>query len=193
MFTESMLDLFEAGVITNRKKNLWPGKFICTFAMGTDRMYRWLDNNPGVCELRGSYVNDPYVVAQNDNMMSINTAISVDLTGQVCSESLGPKQFSGTGGQLDTHRGAVKSKGGKGIIALRSTVKDGSISTIVPALPLGSAVTVPRQDIDYVVTEFGIAHLRGRSVSQRVQSLIGIAHPDFRNELTEQAKKLKYL
>lgn len=193
MFTESMIDLFEAGAITNRKKNLWPGKFIFTFAMGTERMYRWLENNPGVLELRGRYVNDPFVVAQNDNMVSINTALCVDLTGQVASESLGPRQFSGTGGQLDTHRGAVKSRGGRGIIALRSTAKGGSISTIVPMLPPGSAVTVPRQDVDTVVTEAGAAVLRGRTVSQRVRALVEIAHPDFRESLTAEARKLHYL
>jgi acyl-CoA hydrolase len=193
MFTESMIDLFEAGVITNRRKSLWPGKFIFTFAMGTERMYRWLENNPSVLELRGRYVNDPFVVAQNDNMVSINTALCVDLTGQVASESLGPRQFSGTGGQLDTHRGAVKSRGGRGIIALRSTAKSGSISTIVPVLPAGSAVTVPRQDVDTVVTEFGAAVLRGRTVSQRVRALAAVAHPDFREELLGEARKLHYI
>lgn len=193
MFTESMIDLFEAGVITNHKKNLWPGKFICTFIMGTDRMYKWVEDNPGIMELRGKTVNDPFVVAQNDNMVSINTAISVDLTGQVCSESIGPVHFSGTGGQLDTHRGAVKSKNGRGIIALRSTAKKGTVSTIVPMLAPGSAVTVPRQDIDVVVTEFGAAFLRGRTVSQRVRALIAVSHPDYREELKKEAAKLGYI
>ncbi len=193
MFTESMIDLFEAGVITNRKKNFWPGKFICTFIMGTERMYKWVEDNPGIMELRGKTVNDPSVVARNDNMISINTAISVDLTGQVCSESIGPVHFSGTGGQLDTHRGAVKSKNGRGIIALRSRAKKGTLSTIVATLPAGSAVTVPRQDIDVVVTEFGAAFLRGRTVSQRVKALIAVAHPDFRAELQREAEKLAYI
>jgi len=193
MFTESMIDLFEAGAITNRQKSLWPGKFVFTFAMGTERMYRWLENNPGVLELRGRYVNDPFVVARNDHMVSINTALSVDLTGQVCSETLGPKQFSGTGGQLDTHRGAVESKGGRGIIALRSTAKGGAISTIVPFLPPGSAVTVPRQDVDTIVTEHGVAALRGRTVSQRVQALVAVAHPEFRKSLLREARTLHYL
>lgn len=193
MFTESMIDLYEQGVITNKKKSLWPGKFICTFALGSQRMYDWLENNPSVLLLRGSYVNDPYIISQNDNMVSINTAISVDLTGQVCSESLGTVQYSGTGGQLDTHRGAVMSKNGKGIIALRSTAKKGTVSTITPMLAEGAKVTVPRQDIDYVVTEYGVAHLRGRTVAQRVKALIDIAHPDFRNELMDEAKKLKYI
>jgi len=122
MFTETMIDLFETGAITNKRKTLWPGKFVCTFALGTRRMYDFIDDNPGIMMLRGRIVNDPYVVAQNEKMVSINTALMVDLTGNVCSEALGTQHFSGTGGQLDTHRGAVKSKGGKGIIALRSTV-----------------------------------------------------------------------
>ncbi|AHC15346.1 acetyl-CoA hydrolase/transferase family protein [Salinispira pacifica] len=193
MFTESMIDLFESGAVTNGKKTLWPGKFVFTFALGSKRMYEWLDNNPSVLELRGSYVNDPYVIAQNEKMISINTAITIDLTGQVCSESLGPVQYSGTGGQLDTHRGAQKSKGGKGFIALRSTAKKGTISTIVPMLPAGSAVTVPRQDLDWVATEFGAVHLQGRTSSERAELLISIAHPDFREELEKEAAKLGYL
>jgi acyl-CoA hydrolase len=193
MFTESMIDLFEAGAITNMKKTLWKGKFVCTFALGTKRMYEWLNNNPGVWIMRGRYVNDPYVIAKNDNMVSINTAITIDLSGQVCSESIGNRQYSGTGGQLDTHRGAVMSKNGKGIIALRSTAKKGTVSTIVPMLPQGSYVTVPRQDLDYVVTEYGVAHLRGKSFRERVKSLINISHPDFKDELFKEAKKLGYL
>jgi acyl-CoA hydrolase len=193
MFTESMIDLFEAGAITNRKKTLWPNKFVFTFALGSNRMYEWLNDNPAVLELRGNYVNDPYVIAQNDNMVSINTAITVDLTGQVCSESLGPVQYSGTGGQLDTHRGAQKAKNGKGVIALRSTAKKGTISTIVPMLPEGSAVTVPRQDLDWVATEFGAVQLLGRTVSERATALISVAHPDYRDELKAAAAKLGYL
>ena len=193
MFTESMIDLFDGGAITNRKKSLWPNKFVFTFALGTSRMYRWLNDNPAALELRGSYVNDPYVIAQNDSMVSINTAIAVDLTGQVCSESLGPVQYSGTGGQLDTHRGAQMAKNGKGIIALRSTAKKGTLSTIVPMLPEGSAVTVPRQDLDWVATEYGAVQLLGRAVSERARALISVAHPDFRGELTAAAEKLGYL
>ncbi len=193
MFTESMIDLFECGAINNKKKSLWPGKFICTFALGSQRMYDWLNDNPGVLILRGNYVNDPYVISKNDNMVSINTAISVDLTGQVSSESLGTLQYSGTGGQLDTHRGAVMSRNGKGIIALRSTARKGTVSTITSVLSAGSKITVPRQDIDYVVTEYGVAHLRGRTVGQRVRSLIGIAHPDFRESLLKEAEELRYI
>lgn len=190
MLTESMIDLFEKGVITNMKKSLWKGKFIIAFALGTKRMYDFINNNQGVFELRGRYVNDPYVVCQNDNMISLNTAISVDLTGQVVSEAIGTQQISGTGGQLDTHRGAIKSKNGKGIIALRSTAKDGTISTIVPMLPQGAPVTVPRQDLDYVATEWGVVHLRGRSAGERAKKLISIAHPDYRKELENKAMDL---
>ncbi|KUK83214.1 MULTISPECIES: acetyl-CoA hydrolase/transferase family protein [Petrotoga] len=190
MLTESMIDLFEKGVITNMRKSLWKGKFVIAFALGTKRMYEFIDDNPGIFELRGRFVNDPYVVCQNDNMVSLNTAISLDLTGQVVSEAIGTKQFSGTGGQLDTHRGAIKSKNGKGIIALRSTAKKGSISTIVPMLPQGAPITVPRQDLDYVVTEWGVAHLRGRSAGERAKKLISISHPDFRKELEQEAIKM---
>lgn len=190
MFTESMVELFEKGVITNNKKTLWPGKFVCAFAAGTKSLYDFVDDNPGISFLRGKYVNDPYVIAQNDKMISINTAIMVDLTGQVCSEAIGTKHYSGTGGQLDTHRGAIMSRGGKGIIALRTTARSNSVSTIVPMLPQGSPVTVPRQDIDYIITEYGTAHLRGLNIFQRVEALINIAHPDFRSELRKQASEI---
>ncbi len=193
MFTESMIDLMDAGVVTNEKKTLWTGVSVCTFGLGTQRMYSWMENNPGIFILRGRYVNDPYVIAKNDQMISINTTLSVDLTGQVCSESLGPVQFSGAGGQLDTHRGASMSRGGKGIIALRSTAKKGTVSTIAPMLAQGSIVTVPRHDVDCVVSEYGTARLRGRTVRARAKSLISIAHPDFRDELTFQAKKLGFI
>lgn len=193
MFTESMIDLFEAGVITNKKKSIWRDKFICTFAFGTKRMYQFVDDNPSIFFLRGRYVNDPYVVAQNEKMISINTALMVDLSGNVCSEALGTQHYSGTGGQLDTHRGAVKSEGGKGIIALRSTAKNGTVSTIVPLLPVGSPVTVPRQEVDYIVTEWGIAWLRGKTVKERAKVLIEVAHPDFRESLRNEAHKLQIL
>ncbi|QTA37435.1 acetyl-CoA hydrolase/transferase family protein [Thermosipho ferrireducens] len=190
MFTESMVDLFEAGVINNKRKTLWPGKFVCTFAYGTERMYQFIDDNPAVFFLRGRYVNDPYVISQNEKMVSINTALMVDLTGNVCSEAIGTNHYSGTGGQLDTHRGAVKSRDGKGIIAIRSTAKNGTISTIVPLLPEGSPVTIPRQELDYVVTEWGVVQLRGKSVKARAEALISIAHPEFRKYLKKEAQKL---
>lgn len=193
MITDGMVDLIESGVVTNREKNLWKGKTIGTFALGTDKLYKFINNNLSVELHRGSVVNDPYIVRKNNKMVSINTALSVDLTGQVSSESFGPKQYTGTGGQLDMHRGATMSKGGKGIIALRATAKNGTISTIVPILPEGTYVTVPRQDIDIVVTEFGVAKLKGKSVRERALSLINIAHPDFRDYLTFEAKKLNLI
>ncbi|MFN3283767.1 MAG: acetyl-CoA hydrolase/transferase C-terminal domain-containing protein, partial [Pseudothermotoga sp.] len=134
-----------------------------------------------------------YVICQNDKMVSINTALMVDLTGNVCSEALGTQHYSGTGGQLDTHRGAIKSKGGKGIIALRSTAKNGTVSTIVPTLPVGSPITVPRQEVDYIVTEWGVAWLRGKTIKERARALIEIAHPDFRETLKNEAIKLQIL
>ncbi|MCX7653950.1 MAG: 4-hydroxybutyrate--acetyl-CoA CoA transferase [Fervidobacterium sp.] len=190
MFTESMIELFEEGVITNKRKSIWNGKFVCTFAYGSKKMYQFLDENPAVLFLRGKYVNDPYVISQNEKMVSINTALMVDLTGNVCSEAIGTSHYSGTGGQLDTHRGAVKSKGGKGIIAMRSTAKDGTISTIVPLLPQGSPITVPRQELDYLVTEWGAVRLRGLPTRKRALALISVAHPDFRQELKKEAEKL---
>lgn len=193
MFTEGMMELYNKGVITNKKKTFYKGKFVCTFALGSQKLYDFLDHNPGVEFIRGSLVNDPYFISKNDNFISINTALAVDLFGNVCSESFGPIHYSGTGGQLDTHRGAIMSKGGKGFIALHSTVKNNTISTIVPLHKQGASYTVPRQDVDNVVTEFGIAKLRGKSVKDRAKEIIAIAHPDFRKELEDEAKKLGIL
>lgn len=189
MITSGLVDLVEAGVITGRKKTLRKGKIVGTFALGDQRLYDMLNNNPSVEILRASYVNDPFVVAQNDNMVSINTCVSIDLTGQVASESIGPLQYSGSGGQFDTAYGASHAKNGRSIIALHATAKNGTISTITPILAPGSIVTLSRNNVDYVVTEFGVAYLRGRSVRDRVDRLIAIAHPDFRDELREGAKK----
>ncbi len=188
MLTQGMIDLLNKGVITNRKKTLWPGKMVCTFGLGERSMYDFVDDNPGVIFLRGRYVNDPNIIAKNNKMVSINTALMVDLTGQVCSESIGKKHYSGTGGQLDTHRGATMAKDGKGIIALHSTTKNGTISKIVTFLPEGSGVTVPRQDVDWIVTEYGTVHIRGKSVKERAKMLISIAAPEFREELTKKAR-----
>lgn len=195
MMVDSMMELYEMGVITNKKKALYPGKFICTFAMGSEKLYKWLDNNPAVDFLRGKHVNDPCVVRQNSKMVSINTCIMVDFTGQVASESIGTQQYSGTGGQTDTAQGAIEGFDGKGksIIACRATAKGGAISTIVPVLPLGSAVTLHRSNTDYVVTEFGSARLTGLTVKERTHALIGIAAPQFREELTKQALELGYI
>lgn len=182
--------LIQMGVVTNKRKTLHPGKSVATFAIGTKEMYQYMDHNPAVAIMRGRYVNNPYVIAQNYKMISVNTAIQVDIMGQVCSQSLGARHFSGTGGQLDTHRGAQMSEGGRGIIALRSTAKNGTISTIVPTLAPGSGVTVPSQDVDTIVTEYGVASLKGLSVKNRMEALVRIAHPDFRESIREEAHRL---
>ena len=195
MLVDSMMELYHMGVITNARKALKPGKFLTTFAMGSRKFYDWLDDNVAVEFQRGSWVNNPAIVAQNSRMVSVNTCISVDFTGQVASESIGTSQYSGTGGQSDTAQGAVAGFDGlgKSIIACYSTAKNGTVSTITPTLPLGSAVTLHRAHVDHVVTEHGVARLRGRTVRERTRELISVAHPDFRAELTEQARKLGYL
>ena len=190
MFVDGMVDLYKAGVITNHRKTLHQGKMIAAFALGTQKLYDFINHNPDVEIMRGKYVNDPYIVGKNYKMTSINTAIQVDILGQVCSQSLGTRQISGTGGQADTHRGAQLSDGGRGIIALRSTAKNGTVSTIVPTLAPGAGVTVPSQDVDTIVTEYGIAELRGLSVKKRMEALIKIAHPDFRDWIREEAHRL---
>lgn len=193
MITNSVADLVECGAVTGKCKTLHRGKVVGTFALGNQRLYRFLANNPAVAIMPGCYVNDPHVIAQNDNMVSINTAIAVDFTGQISSESIGPRQYSGSGGQSDTATGAIHAKGGKSIIALRSTAKNGEVSTISPFLPLGSVVTLSRNNIDYVVTEYGVADMKSRPVSHRAAALIAIAHPKFREELTAKARELGYL
>ncbi|MFP4345999.1 MAG: acetyl-CoA hydrolase/transferase family protein [Anaerolineales bacterium] len=190
MFTDGMVDLYEAGVITGKQKTLFPGKMVGGFALGTDKLYDFVNNNIVVEFQRGRLTNNPFVMGQNYKMVSVNTALQVDMLGQVCSQSIGSRHFSGTGGQLDTHRGAQRSPGGRGIIALRSTVKDDTISTIVPQLALGAEVTVPGQDVDTVVTEYGVAELRGRSIKDRVAALINIAHPNFREWLGDEVRRL---
>ncbi len=191
MFTDGMVDLFYSGAITGSKKSIWKGKMVTTFALGTQKLYDFIDENIAVEFQQGNVTNDPSVIGQNYKMVSVNTALQVDLSGQVCSEAIGNKQYSGTGGQADTHRGAQRSEGGKGIIALRSTAKGGDLSTVVSQLPAGSKVTLGRNDIDYIVTEYGIAHLKGKSMSKRVKAMINIAHPDFRDKLREEAEELK--
>ncbi len=186
MFSDGVVDLVEAGVITNKKKNLHKGKFVSTFIMGTRKVYDFIDNNPSVALYPVDYVNDPWVIGQNDNLVSINSCIEVDLMGQVVSETLGLKQFSGTGGQVDFVRGAALSKGGISIMAMPSTAAKGKASRIVPFLAEGAAVTTPRNDVDYVVTEYGIAKMKGKSLRERAQNLISIAHPDFREGLTKE-------
>lgn len=195
MFVDSMMELYEAGVITNARKSFKRGKFVTTFAMGSRKLYDWLDDNVAVEFQRGKWVNDPAVVAQNSSMVSVNTCIMVDLTGQVASESIGSAQYSGTGGQSDTAQGAVGGTDGKGksIIACYATAKGGTVSTIVPTLPEGSAVTLHRSFVDHVVTEHGIARLRGRTVRERVRELVAIAAPEFRVDLESRARTLGYL
>ncbi len=195
MLVDSMMELYEMGVITNKAKSVHKGKFVCTFAMGSEKLYKWLDNNPAVEFLRGSYVNDPCMMRKNSKMVSINTCIMIDFTGQVASESIGIEQYSGTGGQSDTAVGATEGFDGKGksIIACRSTAKRGTISTIVPVLPAGTGVTLHRSNTDYVVTEHGSVRLTGLTVRERTEALISIAHPDFREELTRQAREMGYI
>ncbi len=195
MLVDSMMELYEAGVITNKKKSYYKDKFVCTFAMGSPKLYEWLDNNPSVEFIRGKFANDPALIKLNSKMVSINTCIMVDLMGQVASESIGTSQYSGTGGQADTAIGAVEGTDGKGksIIACRSTAKGGSVSTIVTVLPAGTAITLHRSNTDYIVTEFGIASLRGKSIKERTQELIKIAHPDFRTQLRTDAEKVGFI
>ncbi len=190
LITNSMVDLVEAGVVTGRKKTLHKGKMVSAFVMGDRRLYDFVDRNPSVMVMRGSYTNDPTVIAKNDNMVSINSALSVDLTGQCASEAIGTTQYSGTGGQVDTAVGALHAKNGRSIIAVHSTAKNGTISTITPTLAPGSVVTLNRTNVDHVVTEYGIAYLRGRSIRQRIENLIAVAHPDFRGQLREEANKI---
>ena len=185
MFSDGVVDLVEEGVINNAKKTLHRGKLVSTFIMGTRKVYNFIDNNPNVCLYPVDYVNDPWVIGQNDNMVSINSCIEVDLMGQVASETLGLKQFSGTGGQVDFVRGAALSKGGISIMAMPSTAAKGKASRIVPLLAEGAAVTTPRNDVDYIVTEYGIAKMKGKTLRERAKNLIAIAHPDFRAGLEE--------
>jgi 4-hydroxybutyrate CoA-transferase len=179
MFSDGVVELVKEGVITNAKKTLHPGKFIATFLMGTRALYDFADHNPDVEMHPVEYVNHPAVIALNDNMVSINSCTQVDLMGQVAAEMIGYKQISGVGGQVDFVRGAALSKNGRSIIAMPSTAAKGTVSRIVALLDEGAAVTTSRNDVDYVVTEFGIAHLRGRTLRERARSLIAIAHPDF--------------
>jgi len=200
MLTTGFMKLYQSGAITNQKKTLHKGKMVAAFALGTKELYEFLDDNPGILILDGNYVNDPDVIRQNDNQVSINTTLQVDLAGQCASESLGPVQFSGTGGQSDTATGAQKAKNGRSFIALYSTAmvrqEDGTRieqSKIVPTLLKGAYVTLSRNDVDHVVTEYGVASLRGTSMKERARRLIDIAHPNFRKALEEEASALGIL
>lgn len=186
MASDGVVDLIEAGIINNKRKNIHRGKSITTFAMGTKKIYDFVDDNPQFEFYPVEYVNDPRVIAMNDNVVSINGCIQVDLMGQVVSDSIGLKQFSGVGGQVDFVRGAAMSKGGRSIIATTSTAAKGKISRIVPFIDQGAAVTTSRNDVHYIVTEYGIANLKGRSARERAKALIAIAHPDFRGDLQKE-------
>jgi len=193
MLSDVFLDLIAKGVITNEQKNLHQGKIIASFCMGTQSIYRFVHNNPMVEFYTSDYVNDPFVIALNDNMVAINSALEIDLTGQICSDSIGYHFFSGIGGQVDFSTGAAKSKGGISIIALPSTAKNGTISRIVPHLSEGAGVVITRGGAHYVVTEYGIGYLRGKNIRQRVMELIKLAHPSFRRDLLASAKHQHYI
>lgn len=201
MATSTMVDLIDMGVINGRKKTLHRGKLVCAFALGNKALYDFIDNNPSVMVMSGKYVNDPYIIGKEDNMVSINTTLEVDLAGQCASESIGHVQFSGTGGQSDTAIGAQNSKNGRSIIALYSTAmvrnpqtgEKEELSKIVSTLKPGAIVSLSRMDVDYIVTEYGVASLRGTNMRERVKRLINIAHPNFKEELIKQAHELMFM
>lgn len=191
MISDGVMELIEAGVITGVRKTLHPGKVVSTFVLGSKKLYDFVDNNP-ILELHPvNHTNDPFIIAQNEKMTAVNSAIEVDVTGQVCADSIGTLIYSGFGGQVDFIRGAARSVGGKPIIALPSTAKGGTISRIVPHLKLGSGVVTTRADVHYVVTEYGVAYLHGKNLRERAEALIEIAHPKFREELFKAAWERK--
>ena len=192
MIGDGIMTLIESGAVTNRRKNYLPGKCIATFALGSAKLYRYMDRNPALEMHPANFTNDPYLASQNDNLHAINATLQIDLLGQCGSESLGQSPFSGTGGQSDFVRAANRSRGGKAFIVLPSTAKNDEISRIVPVLSPGTHVSTSKNDVNYVVTEFGVAQLRGKSAGQRAQALIAIAHPHFRAELKAAAAKLGF-
>lgn len=193
MFSDGIIDLVEKGIINGEKKTLHPGKIIAGFVLGTKRVYDFIDNNPIIEFHPQEYVNDPFVISKNNKMVAINSALEVDLTGQVCADSIGTKLYSGIGGQVDFIRGAGRSEGGRPIIALPSTTKGDTISRIVPTLKPGAGVVTSRGDVDYIVTEYGIANLWGKTIQERAKALIEISHPNFRDELTKYAKEVYHI
>jgi acyl-CoA hydrolase len=193
MLSDQAMKAIERGVVTGSRKTLHPGKVLITFALGSDELYDFLDNNPLIEAHPVNYVNDPFIISQNEKMLAINSAVEVDLTGQVCSDSIGTFIYSGFGGQVDFIRGAARSQGGKPVIALSSTAKGGTLSRIVPMLKPGAGVVTSRADVHYVVTEFGAANIFGKNLRERAEALIKIAHPDFQDELMLQAKERKLL
>jgi 4-hydroxybutyrate CoA-transferase len=193
LFSDGVMEMIERGVITCAHKSIHAGKVVAGFVLGTQALYDYIHDNP-IVELHPTeYVNDPFIIAQNERMVSINSALEVDITGQVCADSMGAKFFSGVGGQLDFVRGASRSKGGMTVISLPSTAKDDTISRITTTLKLGSGVTTTRNDVHLIATEYGVADLYGRSISERTQALINIAHPKFRDELEAYARQQNYL
>ncbi len=193
MFSDWLLELVQSGAVTNRRKSLHRGKVIASFCMGSKKLYDFIDNNPMVEFHPSEYTNDPFVIGRNDNMVAINTALEIDLTGQVCSDSIGHQFYSGIGGQVDFIRGAARSEGGKPIIALPSTARGEAVSRIVPQLSPGAGVVTTRASARYVVTEWGYADLHGKTIRERAMALINLAHPKFRKELLEAAKRLHYV
>jgi len=193
MIGDGILTLIDSGAITNRKKNYLPGKMVATFALGSKKLYQLMERNPALEIHPVNFTNDPYLASQNDNLVAINATLQIDLLGQCGSESLGPVPYSGTGGQADFVRAANRSRGGKAFIVLPSTAKSDSITRVVPALTPGTHVSTSKNDINYVVTEFGVAQLRGKSAGQRAREMISIAHPNFRQELTEAAQRMNLL
>jgi acyl-CoA hydrolase/GNAT superfamily N-acetyltransferase len=193
MLSEAVVDLIEAGVLTCRKKTLHPGKAVTSFAMGTRRLYDAVDDNPFFEFLPTEFTNDPAVIARNDRMISVNSALQIDLTGQVCADSIGTRFYSGIGGQVDFIRGAARSRGGRSVIALPSTAKGGTLSRLVPVLTEGAGVVTTRGDVNTVVTEYGVAELKGRTVRERALALVSIAHPDFRSELLAAARQRRFV
>jgi acyl-CoA hydrolase len=193
MVSDGVIPLVESGVITNKRKTLLPGKIVTSFVLGSQVLFDFIDNNPAMEFRPTHFTNDPFTIARNARMIAINSAIEIDLTGQVCADSIGYRFYSGFGGQVDFLRGAAKSDGGKPIIALPSTAKSGRISRITTRLAEGAGVTTSKGDIHYVVTEFGVVNLHGRTVRQRCELLISIAHPQFQAELERFAKQHNYL
>ena len=189
LFGDSMMELIECGAATNAKKPLHRGRSVTTFAYGSKRVYDFIDDNRAIEVLSVDYVNNPKVIAQHPNFISVNAAVEIDLFGQVCAESIGTKHLSGTGGQVDYVRGAVESPGGKSFIAFPSTAQGGAISRIQPVLSSGAIVTTGKNDVDHIVTEYGVAKLRGKTLSERAKALINIAHPGFRDQLRYEAKQ----
>lgn len=195
MFSDAFVSLQQKGIIDNSRKPFMPGVSVAGYSTGTQRLYDFINENPSMYYCSYDTVCNPTVIAKNDNLVSVNTAVSIDLTGQVCAESIGPRQYSASGGQFDFVRGVKHSKGGRGFIAVTSVAhtKKGPVSKIVPTLASGSAVTSLRNDVQYIVTEYGVADLRWADIPTRAQRLISIAHPDFRDELTAEAKRLGFL